>query len=95
MISAYSALVANIIGIVYVDASNKNLRFAYLDFWGNRRHLDLKTTDVYQSKEHKRIGPITLFKVKCSGEKTKQFKLLPLHGDVYDNELFSKLFEEK
>lgn len=94
MMSIYSALVTNLIGIIYVDGLNENLRFAYLDFMGNRQHLDLKITDVSQPKDHKKISQVTLFNVK-SGKETKEFKLLPRYGDVYDKDLFLSLFEKK
>lgn len=94
MLSIYSALVANVIGIIDVDSTNENLRFAYVNFYGYKQLFDLKATDIRPPSEHTRIGPVTLFKVK-SGENTRLFKLITQSCETYDDGLFSSLFEKK
>lgn len=93
MMSLYSALASNIIGIIYVDDTNEQLKIAHLDFWGIRRQFDINISDIGDPQDFRALGPITFIHLKLKKEE-KSFKLLPNHGDIYDPDLFSRIFED-
>lgn len=88
MMSLYSALLNNTIGIIYVCAKNEKARIAYIDFWANRRQVDVKVSDFDLTK----APTFHLYQtIKCTGF-DKSLKLPIKHGDIYDTQLYNQLF---
>lgn len=89
MLYAYSALVNNTIGIIYVCTKNVSIRFAYLDFWGQRKHYDTTIDNIVESNGKSLFGLCQMVNLR-DGKKT--FKLATRHGHISDFDLYDKLF---
>lgn len=88
MLFIYSALVSNTIGIIYVCSKNENMRFAYLDFWGNRNHYDTTIDNIADPSGEN----VRLYQTVRLRDDTKTFKLATRHGNITDFFLYEKLF---
>lgn len=92
MLSLYSKALANTIGIIYICGQNKNLRVAYIDFWGRQKFIETTVDELHKwEKSSVKYG---LYKtVKAIDGKEERMLKVPLKGvDIYDMKLFRRLF---
>lgn len=81
------------IGFLYISEDNHLVRFAYLDFWGNRVDKDVPLEDIVPFTDASR--PLTDFMYKeiefFSDEKLR-LKLYHTKGQITDLGSFIKVF---
>lgn len=87
-LSIYSLCSRNVIGFVYVNPVIKNIRFAYIDFWGKRTNHDI-TLDELLSSDQK--GILNTYTVITTSTTVNSLKLLSV-GKVVEPVIFSKIF---
>lgn len=90
--SLYSGLSKNLIGYVYTHSKDSSLvRLSYIDFWGRRKNIELKLTDIQSDPYDLKYGvylPVT------TTVDNKTYKLLPHLGHVHDRGAFTNIFGE-
>lgn len=79
---------AKTIGIVYVNPAIKKIRFAYVDFWGQRQNQDLTLEELVSTDEKRMFGTYTVIKTSTPAG---SLKLLP-YGDITDPGVFFLIF---
>lgn len=83
----------NIIGYIYVNEQQDQLKFAYVDFWGRRKELQVDIEDVLPDWELQRSRRLFIYQPICLRNGNKQrFKLLLRFGIVTDSLMFEGLF---
>lgn len=83
----------NIIGYIYVNEQQDQLKFAYVDFWGRRKELQVDIEDVLPDWELQRSRRFFIYQPICLRNGNKQrFKLLLRFGIVTDPLMFEGLF---
>lgn len=83
----------NIIGYIYVNEQQDQLKFAYVDFWGRRKELQVDIEDVLPDWELQRSRRFFIYQPICLRDGNKQrFKLLLRFGIVTDPIIFEGLF---
>lgn len=83
----------NIIGYIYVNEQQDQLKFAYVDFWGRRKELLVDIEDVLPDWELQRSRRFLIYQPICLRNGNKQrFKLLLRFGIVTDPLIFEGLF---
>lgn len=91
-LSLYSGLSKNLIGYVYTHSKDSSLvRLSYIDFWGRRKNIELKLTDIQSDPYDLKYGvylPVT------TTVDNKTYKLLPHLGHVHDRGAFTNIFGE-
>lgn len=92
ILTLYSKAVANTIGIIYICRQNKNLRVAYIDFWGRQKFIETTVDELHKwEKSPVKYGIYKSVKA-IDGKKEKSLKV-PWKGvDIYDIKIFRRLF---
>lgn len=94
ILSVYSKALANTIGIVYICGQNKNVRIAYIDFWGKQHFIEATVDDIHKWKKSPvKFGLYKTIKV-IDGKEEKLLKIPWKGNDIYDIRLFRRLFEK-
>lgn len=92
ILSAYSKALENTVGMVYICGQNKNLRIAYIDFWGGQQFIETTTTEARQWEK----GPIKFGLYKTvnviNGNEKISLKIPWDKVDIYQTKLFRHLF---
>ncbi|XP_064536592.1 transmembrane protein 186 isoform X1 [Drosophila montana] len=92
-LSLASYVATNIIGFIYINDHQDQLKLAYVDFWGRRKELLVDIEDLlpdWEPKSRRRLGfyqPICL-----RTDKKQRYKLLHRFGIITDPLLFEGLF---
>lgn len=92
-LSLASYVSTNIIGFIYINDHQDQLKLAYVDFWGRRKELLVDIEDLlpdWEPKSRRRLGfyqPICL-----RTDKKQRYKLLHRFGVITDPLLFEGLF---
>lgn len=92
LISAYSAALANTIGVIYKCKQNKNLQIGYIDFIGRQQFVETTVDELRKSEK----GPLKFGRYKTikinDGKDEKVLKIPWQTGDIYDMKLFRNVF---
>ncbi|KAG4074901.1 hypothetical protein HA402_009326 [Bradysia odoriphaga] len=87
-LTLYSLLATNVVGFIYVNPVLRKIRFAYIDFWGRRKNLDVSPNELVSSAQKRVLNTYT---VVMTTTPTGSLKLLK-HGTVLDEEMVFRLF---
>lgn len=92
VLTAYSKALTNTIGIVYICGQNKNIRIAYIDFWGSQHFIETTVDELHKwEKSPVKFGLYKTVKVIDSNEE-KSLKIPWKQGEIFDSKLFRRLF---
>lgn len=94
MLSLYSLLLENTIGIIHVCPQNKKLRIAVIDFMGRQILIDATVDELLKApKSEPKFGLYRTITLDVDNEKL-QLKMPIDRGDINDVRLYRKLFVE-
>uniref|UniRef100_A0A6M2DJ85 Transmembrane protein 186 n=1 Tax=Xenopsylla cheopis TaxID=163159 RepID=A0A6M2DJ85_XENCH len=73
-LSIAGAFVTNFIGLIHVNAEKTIAKVAYLDFWGNRKNIEIPVTDIIPSSNAKSSYFVNYVERFSTKKKLKFFK---------------------
>ncbi|XP_034107685.1 transmembrane protein 186 [Drosophila albomicans] len=92
-LSLGSYLTSNIIGFIYINDQQDQLRLAYVDFWGRRQEALVDIEDILPDWELKRTTRLGFYQPIClRTDKKQRFKILQRFGVITDPLIFEGLF---
>ncbi|XP_031624523.1 uncharacterized protein LOC116341541 [Contarinia nasturtii] len=92
ILTAYSKTLANTVGIVYICGQNKNLRIAYIDFWGKQLFVETTVDEVRKcQKSPVKFGLYKTIQVINGNEKIS-LKIPWKNVETTNTKLFRHLF---
>ncbi|KAH8418563.1 hypothetical protein KR222_002217, partial [Zaprionus bogoriensis] len=88
-----SVVLTNVIGFIYVNEQQDQVKIAYVDFWGRRKETLVDIEDLLPDWELKRSRRFGIYQPICLRNGSKErYKLLQRFGIVEDPLLFEGLF---
>lgn len=88
-----SFVASNVIGFIYINEQEDQLKLAYVDFWGRRKETLVDIEDLLPDWELKRTTRLGFYQPIClRTDKTQRYKLLQRFGIITDPLIFEGLF---
>ncbi|KAM8711157.1 hypothetical protein ACLKA7_000312 [Drosophila subpalustris] len=90
-----SVVASNVIGFIYINDQQDQLKIAYVDFWGRRKETHVDIEDLLPDWELKRSNTMRLGfyqPIQMRTDKKQRYKLLHRFGVIIDPLIFEGLF---
>ncbi|KAK5640698.1 hypothetical protein RI129_009245 [Pyrocoelia pectoralis] len=84
----------NIIGIMYVNDNKTTLKIAYTDFWGRRKDVQIPMKDNVPSSDIPTSFTDNFYWKFKNLSVPHTLKISTKYGDVFDKEMFYKIFSK-
>lgn len=92
MLAVMGEFFRKLVGLVYVDGSLGRVRIAHLNFWGNRKNIDVETSSIIPFSDAGERTDDAFVKIKFYNKSTTPLYLSFRYGHVTDAESFQHVF---
>ncbi|KAH8384688.1 hypothetical protein KR093_005426, partial [Drosophila rubida] len=92
-LSLCSYVSSNVIGFIYINHRQDQLKLAYVDFWGRRQEVLVDIEDILPDWELKRSIRLGIYQpISLRADEKQHYKLLQRFGIILDPLMFECIF---